>query len=931
MLTPDGRSHDSTNGAAASVFELLGGELAAVDQWTRVDFSDLDDSARVTRDAVGYRGMTMAFRVAGLTLGDADAAPWCPPFTVEIWPDRLCAQVYWHRGDASMSRIGEADAAVLHHWAAGSLTKNLRVVRFGDGDPGLEAELHLATTVTLESVREFVSAFSWDVAALHAFETESELLTTEAWVTRAALSISRSTPRIPLREHPTADWHAYETPRGVFCSLQPSGGLCESDNVLYAVRRDAVSLIPLATMPGPRNEWDYTRLTDVWLARDGASCFARSLLCEGFMATGDGIWRAIATTDPVTAIAPWGGSGFLLGLDDGHVASVDADAIVRGGERISALSGRFSHLVTVGERVIGLIETTLLGARLAHDTASATQVSEQWSLPLDTSMSFEIVSGLDVDSWSATPAIAVLGDAGITIVDAKSGVIRSRFAVELARQAKWIGPGWLLVLDTLESAGETQTRLRVLDVVSGRWTEPVVTAEVSRIAVRHDEIHVGYANQTIAVWQRAEVCRGIGAWAFRTPVPEDIVRDDEAAAKRCTRCGRNRGLLTGALNDGSAARHLVAVWNPTYATDALDAHLRVLLDWDARHRDGSAQADDVFVWWGKVKSAQRQQPMPHLAEIMAIDAQTARGDTETHLYLTDYRSLYVASVEEVIGDDPRADDDAHVPPYYAHDALRCDCWFMLADVRQLVRDDLESVAAELAKLENTRYGHRKVSLYGGMVDLPLIVTRPDGRRFFDAGERELLADGQLWAAFDAESSGVGAIEATLRDDHFGVEAWTALDSSARRFIAMAEATYRANRRDPAADLSPVLVGYGKALEAQLGRLMTTALRGAPPSITFVNVKGESKPLTSAQELGTVAHAIVDDQRRGDWLRSKLTDAEWLVSQFGFTLRDFAANGRNPASHAAVVRREDVTRWRNRLLGVGEPSPLVRLALMKPLR
>ena len=39
--------------------------------------------------------------------------------------------------------------------------------------------------------------------------------------------------------------------------------------------------------------------------------------------------------------------------------------------------------------------------------------------------------------------------------------------------------------------------------------------------------------------------------------------------------------------------------------------------------------------------------------------------------------------------------------------------------------------AELKVLRNVHYNDRPVSLFGGMVDLPLIVTRPDGRRFFD--------------------------------------------------------------------------------------------------------------------------------------------------------------------------------------------------------
>ena len=43
----------------------------------------------------------------------------------------------------------------------------------------------------------------------------------------------------------------------------------------------------------------------------------------------------------------------------------------------------------------------------------------------------------------------------------------------------------------------------------------------------------------------------------------------------------------------TTASHLVTVWNPAYATDPLEAHLRILLDWDARA--GATNDDDVNV------------------------------------------------------------------------------------------------------------------------------------------------------------------------------------------------------------------------------------------------------------------------------------------------------------------------------------------------
>ena len=71
-------------------------------------------------------------------------------------------------------------------------------------------------------------------------------------------------------------------------------------------------------------------------------------------------------------------------------------------------------------------------------------------------------------------------------------------------------------------------------------------------------------------------------------------------------------------------------------------------------------------------------------------------------------------------------DPAHVPAYYRHQSLRCDCWFKLLDIRRLAQDDTLAVIAELKRLRNVHYNDRPVSLYGGMVDLPLVVTREDG-------------------------------------------------------------------------------------------------------------------------------------------------------------------------------------------------------------
>jgi hypothetical protein len=281
-------------------------------------------------------------------------------------------------------------------------------------------------------------------------------------------------------------------------------------------------------MPGHRSDWDTTRLTDVWLSRDGSSCFARSLLCEGFVTTSKGEWHAVDTA-AVTAVAPWGADGFLLGLHDGRAVVLDGDLRVTPPQRLAKISGRFLRLVTHGTRAFGLVGHTVVSAEVGVPYTDGRRVARgAWSVPMELLLTFDQVGEIDVDAWSQSPAIAVLGDDAIMILDALTGDTRSRYSVTQARQAKWIGAGLLLVLDVIESRSETRTRIRVLDVLAQRWTEPVVTSEVSRIAVRGDEIHVGYANQTIAVWDRRDVCRGIGAWSFRTEVPDGRGSDRSA-------------------------------------------------------------------------------------------------------------------------------------------------------------------------------------------------------------------------------------------------------------------------------------------------------------------------------------------------------------------------------------------------------------------
>jgi hypothetical protein len=382
-------------------------------------------------------------------------------------------------------------------------------------------------------------------------------------------------------------------------------------------------------------------------------------------------------------------------------------------------------------------------------------------------------------------------------------------------------------------------------------------------------------------------------------------------------------------------KHLVSVWNPSYEADAMERHLSVLLANAARFRKGEGDEEDVYVWWGKIRSANRQQPMPHLGNVLAIDAElgkdgeTVAAEREVHLYLTDYRSLYVAHVAGIVTDDMR-DDDGHVPAFYAAGDFNFDCWFQLWDIRRLVANDTLGVVEELRKLRNTRYSDRPVSIYGGMVDLPLIVTRDDGARYFDPAVRAALTDGRFWCEFDAEHSGVGAMERELRENLFGAQAWGGLDPAARSFIASAEKVFRDHRSDPAFDFSGVVVDYAKAFEVQVNGLLQRTVASASREVRMVNVDGQSVDLARGAmlSLGQLARAIGENRALNDWLKRRLRQGDWVAASLPPILNELAAL-RNPAAHGTRMGREQVTLLRDTLVGVGCVGRLVELGKVSP--
>ncbi len=381
----------------------------------------------------------------------------------------------------------------------------------------------------------------------------------------------------------------------------------------------------------------------------------------------------------------------------------------------------------------------------------------------------------------------------------------------------------------------------------------------------------------------------------------------------------------------------------------MDEHLRLLLHWVRRGREQAPSARVVgrgggaasspsgqggeggpYVWWAKLRSPNRQDPLPHRDEVLTLDEQIGAG-VETHLYLTDYRSLYVGQLDEITADpvpEEHQGELEHMPVYYR--GKPADFWFRLRDIRRLVAGDTPAVIAELKKLRNTRYHDRPVSLYGGMVELPLIVTRGDELEWF--ADREALLEGRLWAERDAELRGeTERMMRELRDNLLGSYVWSNLEPASRVFLGSAEAVFRARREDPAFDFSGPAVEYAKTVEVELNALIFPPLRSllanVAPRNRVTRLDGRELDLggrVSHRGLGTIKTLLEKDTvvRKGIQQVYR-NDYQWILGVLPHHLEPLV-EVRNPAAHSAAIDRECVTKMRDRVLGVGQEGLVVRV-------
>jgi hypothetical protein len=225
---------------------------------------------------------------------------------------------------------------------------------------------------------------------------------------------------------------------------------------------------------------------------------------------------------------------------------------------------------------------------------------------------------------------------------------------------------------------------------------------------------------------------------------------------------------------------------------------------------------------------------------------------------------------------------------------------------------------------------RPRTYYGGMVDLPLVVTRPDEATLFDDDELEAAGDPELWAKFDAmHGSGMLSVERSLRDDLLGEAAWSALGHSSRTVIASGEKIYREHRDDPSFDFAGVLGVFAKAIGVHVARVLPRVLRKLPGHLRMINLDGRTVDLAGKTTFGlaVTVHILTDHGRRTQAIAAAATNGSWLVNQFPAILDAFR-DVHNPGTHSDRIDCRTAKHWREQMLGVGGVGHLVELSRVR---
>jgi len=363
-------------------------------------------------------------------------------------------------------------------------------------------------------------------------------------------------------------------------------------------------------------------------------------------------------------------------------------------------------------------------------------------------------------------------------------------------------------------------------------------------------------------------------------------------------------------------QNLLILFNPYYQSDVVEQHLNVLIDKEK-------------VAFGKIRSALKNREHGFEEQLNEI-YESVDEKSYLQLFLTDYSNIYAAKVVKVTDDDML--DIA--PSYYKEKNLEVESWFVITDMREIVRNNFEVVREEiLSNLTTPNFGDHSYAIYGNNYIYPLIVDMKEEIDYFQSTDDEFRHYPDMFKSKEYLQIKKNLIQYTFGDKWINRMHPNSLDN-----IVSAEMEYIQNRLDPRYDFSTVIIKYAKTMEQELYGFVKTLFKhlinydSSIENISYSVQQKESKIkdiFTHKPNIGTYKFLLKNFEIK-KVVESSIDD--YYTKKFISSTIPYYINTiqkiRNESVHGAAAKLGDVVELRANILGIAKLSMLVDVVKMK---
>ncbi len=343
--------------------------------------------------------------------------------------------------------------------------------------------------------------------------------------------------------------------------------------------------------------------------------------------------------------------------------------------------------------------------------------------------------------------------------------------------------------------------------------------------------------------------------------------------------------------------HLLILYNPYYQEDVTQQHLSVL-------------QEKSQVGFGKIRSKLNDQERHHsLEEIYKATSE----ENFLQLFLTDYANLFVAKVIRVSKDI----DEGLIPSYYKEKNLEVEDFFIISDLRELVREDFsllrDQFLANFIAPNNHTY-----AIYGNNYVYHLPVRLKEERSYFLGDEKHYLSV--------YKSKEYLIMQENFMRFVFGKRLFYLLHPDSINNIIHAELELLQSENDLLNDFTSIIVKYSKTLEYEIylfaKKVLLKACENDPSlyDLTY-KVQGKSYTLkdffTQKPNLGSIKYLLKHERVRPH-LEESLN--RFINSSFQKSI-GIIQEIRNEAVHKKAPSLHEVEKLRNEILGIEGASLL----------